>query len=497
MVNFLLGVDIGTSSVKSSLIDFNGNMIHEASVLMPPVDVKGSEAEYDPEIWWKSFKSLLLEVKQNISLEKIKAVCVCGQGPSLVAIDKNGRPIHKSLIWMDRRAVEESEIIKQRTGDSADPYLFEPKILWLKNHKPEIYEKSFKFLNSYDFISYRLTKRGCTGVLRKNYLPWWNIPYWSIEHLEALGIELSKMPEPLLVGEVIGRITPEAAEETGLSKDTVLVQGVTDFAHDILGSGAVKPGRAMDHGGTSQGFDLCWQEQLNDSKRRILVTKHIVPDYWNISGIMSTTGALLRWFRDNFYQNEVEEAEKEGREAYDKFNEVAADVDVGSAGLIILPYFSGERSPIWDPYARGVIYGLTLSHNKKHLIRAIMESTAYGLKHIMDIINEVGGKVLEVRCVGGQSKSRLWCQIKADVLNVPTLRLRYDSTASLGAAIVGGLGIGVFNGLEEASESVVKIKERFDPNPLNHEKYQNSYRTYRKLYLRLKKLFMESSRLIF
>jgi xylulokinase len=497
MANFLLGVDVGTSSVKSSLIDFNGNVVHEASTSMPPVNVKGSEAEYDPEIWWMSFKSLLLKINQNIELEKIKALCVCGQGPSLVAVDKKGKPIHASLVWMDRRAIEESKIIKQRTGDSVDPYLFEPKILWLKNHKPEIYEKSFKFLNSYDFISHRLTGRGSTGILRKNYLPWWSVPYWSIEHLEALGIDLNKMPEPLLVGEVIGRVTPEAAEETGLSKNTVVVQGVTDFAHDILGSGAVKPGRAMDHGGTSQGFDLCWHERLNDPKRRILVTKHIVPDYWNISGIMSTTGALLRWFRDNFCQKEVEEAEKEGKEAYDKFNEMAASVNVGSIGLIILPYFSGERSPIWDPYARGVIYGLTLTHSKKHIIRAIMESTAYGLKHIMDIINEVGGKISEVRCVGGQSKSRLWCQIKADVLNVPTLQLHYNSTASLGAAIVAGVGIGVFKGLEEASESVVKIKERFIPNQSHYEKYQNSYRIYRKLYLQLRELFMESSRLIF
>ena len=355
-------------------------------------------------------------------------------------------------------------------------------MLWIKNHEPKVYAQTYKFLDAYGYISTKLTGLATAGVLRRNYTPWWSIPYWSPDHLRAVGLDTEKLPDTSLVGEVIGEVKADASDETGLAKGCQVVQGVTDFAHDILGADVVRSGVALDHGGTSQGFDLCWPKSLQDPQNRVLSTEHIIPEKWNISGLMSTTGALLKWFRDNFCSDEKKEAAGLGVDAYDLLTAKASNIVAGSSGLVVLPYFAGERSPIWDPKARGLIFGLTLDHTKGHLIRAVMESVAYSLRHVKEAIEQLGGIVEEVRSVGGQSRSPLWNQIKADVLNVPVVSLQHESTESLGAAMIAGCGIKVFKDFVDASDRIVRVKQRFEPNPSNLQTYNRYYALYKKLY---------------
>lgn len=492
--DFLLGVDVGTASVKGTVLDFEGEVVFQTSVDLPPVKIQRNTAQADPNTWWSAFKALLRNTYRKLDAHSIRSVCVGGQGPSLVPVDRAGAPLYDSLIWMDRRATDEAAAISQATGAKVDAYLLEAKILWMKDHERAIYDRTFKFLDAYGFITYKLTGEASAGTLRPNYTPWWSIPYWSPDHLRAVNVDTDKLPKPTLVGQVIGAVTPEVSRETGFSPDTAVVQGVTDFAHDILGAGVVRPRVGLDHGGTSQGFDLCWPTSLEDQQTRILSTEHIVPDRWNISGLMSTTGAVLRWFRDNFCQPEINEAAKSGVDVYEILTDRASKVPVGSSGLVVLPYFAGERSPIWNPNARGVFFGLTLNHTKAHLTRAVMESVAYSLRHVKEVIEELGGVVDEIRSVGGQSKSAVWNQIKADVLGVPIVSLIHESTESLGSAMIAGCGIKVFSSFVDASDRIVTAKQLFEPNPSNRRLYDNYYALYKKLYPSVKECFEDLSR---
>lgn len=494
MNEVLLGVDVGTASVKGTVLDFQGNVLFQTSVDLPPVKIEGNTAQADPHSWWSAFKALLNQTYSKLQPGSIKSVCVGGQGPSLVPVSRDGSPLFDSLIWMDRRATDEAAAISEATGDKVDAYLLEAKILWLKNHKREIYDHTFRFLDAYGSVTFKLTGQATAGVLRPNYTPWWSIPYWSPDHLRAVGVDIDKLPKPTLVGEVIGTPTPEVAKETRLATDTAIVQGVTDFAHDILGAGVVRPEIALDHGGTSQGFDLCWPTSLEDPQNRILSTEHIVPDRWNISGLMSTTGAVLRWFRNNFCQSEVGEAARSGIDIYEILADQASQVPVGSSGLVILPYFAGERSPIWDTNARGVVFGLSLDHTKAHLVRAVMESVAYSVRHVKEVIEELGGVIKEIRSVGGQSRSALWNQIKADILGVPVVSLIHEPTESLGSAMIAGCGIKVFKSFVDASDRIVKVKDRFEPNSSNRRAYDSYYALYKSLYPSVKERFEDLAR---
>lgn len=486
--NCLLGADIGTTNVKVLAMTLQGEVLSLVQEPLPPLKVQGRHVEFNPEDWWTAFKNALRKLGSDV-LSRAEAVCVGGQGPSLVLVDQEGKPLRDSIIWMDRRAVEEAAELTKIVGKPVDPYVLEAKLLWVKRHEPEILEKTHKILNAYCFVSFRLTGRPTVGMIEEGYYPWWSTPYWNPDHLETLGVPLSKLPEPVEIGKEIGYVTEEASKETGLPTDCLVVQGLTDFWHDIIGAGVVRKGRALDHGGTSQGFDLCWDFPIEDPGGRIMTTKHVVKGAWNISGIMSTTGALLRWFRDNFGREEVKKARELGKDPYDLLCELASKAPPGSDGLIVLPYFAGERSPVWDPMARGVAFGLTLSHGRHHLVRAVLEATAYGLNHIKEIIEDLGGKVQELRSVGGQSRSSLWCQIKADVLNVPVARLAVEATEPLGEAITAGVGAGYFSSLEEGSDAVVKIMEVFYPNEENARIYRGYYDVYKRLYPVLKELF--------
>jgi xylulokinase len=491
----LLGVDVGTASVKGTVLDFQGDVLFQTSVDLPPVKIEGNTAQTDPNSWWSAFKALLSTTYSKLQAHSIRSVCIGGQGPSLVPASRDGTPLYDSLIWMDRRATSEAAAISEATGNKVDAYLLEAKILWLKNHERDVYDQTFKFLDAYGFITFKLTGHATAGVLRPNYTPWWSIPYWSPDHLRAVNVDTGKLPKPTLVGEVIGTVTPEAAKETGLARETAIVQGVTDFAHDILGAGVVRPELALDHGGTSQGFDLCWPSSLEDPQNRILSTEHIVLDQWNISGLMSTTGAVLRWLRNNFCQPEVSEAARLGVDVYEMLTDQASQVPAGSIGLVVLPYFAGERSPIWDTNARGVIFGLTLDHTKAHLVRAVMESVAYSLRHVKEAVEELGGVVKEIRSVGGQSRSALWNQIKADVLGVPVVSVMHEPTEPLGSAMIAGCGIKIFKSFVEASDRIVRVKHRFEPDPSNRRVYDSHYALYKSLYPSVKAHFQDLARI--
>ncbi|MEM1943486.1 MAG: FGGY-family carbohydrate kinase [Candidatus Caldarchaeum sp.] len=469
---------MGTGSVKAVALSDEGKVVWQSHRDLPNVVADGEKVEFDAEIWYARSIDLLREFASKFKPRDL-TLCIGGQAPSIVPVDRNGRPLHHALVWMDGRAVAEAEKLRNLTGEDVDPFTAESKLLWFMNNLPSVYKKTFCFLHAFDFVAFRLTGSATVGLLDEQYYTWESIPYWKPEHLSMTEFELEKLPEPRLIGDEIGPVKESVAKMLNIPSTTV-IQGTADFAHSIVGVGAVKPSVAMDHGGTSQGFDLCWHEELRPSKREFNCVRHIVRGFWNISGVMNTTGAVLRWFRNNFYPPES---------SYTLVDAEAAKCE--NVQLIVLPYFQGERTPVWNPYARGVFFGLQLRHGRGDVARAIMEATAYGLRRIVEFIKKAGGRLDELRVAGGQGNSDLWNQIKADVLGVKVIKPSISDAAPLGAALVGAVSKQIYKDYSESAEKAVVIEKTFNPNPTKTETYDKKYETYIELYEAVKHLFIK------
>ncbi|MEM2703228.1 MAG: FGGY-family carbohydrate kinase [Candidatus Bathyarchaeia archaeon] len=484
---YLIGVDVGTTGCKAMLFDIEGNLISkeykEWSVIVP----KPGWVEQDPECWWKNISLAIREIVKNINCEDIAGLAISGLSPTVIPIDKEGKVLRPAIIWMDQRATNEANFLSEKIGQKINAADLASKIFWVKRNEPKIYEKTYKLLQSYDFINFKLTGEIKSAMIMGRTRP------VDEDLLRLMEISLDIFPDPVPIGTVIGEVTAEAAEVTGLNKGTKVVAAAVDVISAILGSGAVKPGRVCDRGGTSQGFNLCWNEPVFDPQRRIGCWPHVVTGLYNISGVMSTTGASLRWFRDNLATIEMEISKKLNVDAYEILNIEAERSPPGSNNLIFLPYMMGERSPIHDPYARGVFFGLSLNHKREHLIRAIMEGVAYGMRHIMEIIESFGPQVKEIRLTGGQAKSRVWSQIKADVLGKPVIRLIVSDAEAVGSAIIAGVGVRIFKDIVEASEKMVRIAEVIKPRNEYYEKYTKLFEIYKEIYLNLKDTFRKLS----
>jgi len=479
MKDLILGVDLGTTRVKAGAFDSQGNLIEMASKECTLLSEHPTWAEQNPDAWWESFAGISKKVAGRVE-KKISCMCIVGQGPTVVSIDSDGNPLRPAIVWMDRRATRESEIISDKLGQYVDStYYSIPKIMWLKNNEPDIYERTKWFIQSFDYLNYKLTGNVAIASLPSDLQK-----PWTGQQIGLAKLDIEKFPEFKFTGEEIGKITEPASRKTGLPRGIPVIAGALDFVGSLIGTGTTRKGRACDRGGTSQGLNLCWNEPIEDPQGRIACRSHPVKDLWNISGIMSTTGKSLDWFKDNFYGYQT---------PYDKMISEASTVPPGSDSLIFLPYLMGERSPIWDPCARGVFFGISLQHTKAHFVRAVLESVAYAMRHVMEVISEIGGEVSEVRTTGGQAKSDLWNHIKADVLDKRILIPSVLDSEILGAAIIAGCGTKKFGDLEEAAEKMVKIKKIIEPNQDNYLRYSRLFELYEKLYPDLKKDFVKLS----
>ncbi|MDW8062849.1 MAG: FGGY-family carbohydrate kinase [Candidatus Caldarchaeum sp.] len=473
----IVGVDIGTSSVKSIALSEEGEILWSSARELSPLLVDGSNVEFDAEEWYSATVDLLQEFSRTFKPKSL-TLCIGGQAPSIVPVSVDGRPLHRAIIWMDGRAMAEAEKLKNLTGEEVDSYTAESKLLWFKENLPSVYERARYFMHCFDFVTYRLTGIPSVGLLDRGYYTWESIPYWRPDHLELAGFDVGKLPPACSVGDYVGSVKPDVADNLGIPRQTDVVQGTVDFAQSIVGVGAVEPGVAMDHGGTSQGFDLCWHQRLRPVSREFNCVKHVVRGFWNISGVMNTTGAALRWLKNNFYPPNA---------SYALVDEEAARSRPGQ--IVVLPFFQGERTPFWNPKARGVFFGLQFVHGRGDIARALMEATAYGLRRIMETIRNAGGIVKEIRVAGGQANSELWNQIKADVLGTKILKPRVMECSPLGAAIIAAVNRKLFKDFKDAADNIVEIEKIFTPRPDNAETYDKRYQNYLELYEAVKDLF--------
>lgn len=497
MEPLFLGIDVGTEGTKVALFDLKGNVVGDSYEGYELICPKPEWVEQDPELWWRVAARNIKKViaSSEIDPKNIHGIGVCGQMHAAIPIDKKGNLLYRSpSLWCDKRAsylceklkteVDEEWLLKA-SANPITPAWTAPKILWIKENLPEIYEKTYKFLVPKDYLVFKLTGEPsidwseASGTLLFDA----NKEKWSEEIVQQLKIDFDKLPKIYASHEIVGEVTREAAEFTGLYPGTPVVSGGGDFLCTLLGAGVTMRGRAADISGTASLVAFYSEKPIID--KRIMNLHHIIPG-WIPFGIME--GGLLRWFRDEFGHIEKQLAAEKGVSAYKIMDEEAEKVPPGSDGLIVVPYFIGERV-IGSPHARGVFFGLTLAHKREHIIRALMEGITYALRQIVEITEELGLKTEAFRLIGGGAVSPLWRQIKADIYGKPTLVLSTYQGGVLGAAVLAMAGTKTIKNAAETIDEIVTIKEECKPVKRNHERYNALYAIYKELHGMIQPLF--------
>ena len=502
MEKFLLGIDIGTSACKVALFNIDGKVIAQSSKGYKVYYPKKDFVEQDPNEWWQSVCVAIKEIIQNvdININNIIGIGIDGQSWSAIPIDKEGNTLTNAMIWMDRRATKECEEIRAKglekeifeiCGNLFDPTYTTPKILWIKNNLPDIFEKTFKFIQSNSFIAYKLTNN-ITQDLSQGYgLHCFDIEKgnWSEKVCQLLDIPMEKLPKIYKCDEIIGQVTEKASLESGLPQGIPVVAGGLDAACGTLGAGVISNGQTQEQGGQAAGMSICMDKPVAHEK--LILSNHVIPNAWLLQG-GTVGGGSLKWFKEKLGDYEEYLSKLSGENSFNLLVNQANEIKAGSDGVIFLPYMAGERSPIWDKNAKGVFYGLDFGLNKGHMIRAVLEGVAYSLNHNILTAEEVDIKVSELVAMGGAANSTLWTQIKADITGKSIKVPSSDTATTLGAALLAGVGVGVYRDYEEAVEKTVKITKEYEPNMENHQVYKKYYEIYLDLYERLKETFIKS-----
>ncbi len=502
-MKYLLGLDAGTTAIKGVLFNEEGKSIAKGIYEYNLETPKSDFVELNPYIYWEATKKVIKQIlgKSKVEPKKIKALAISSQGETLVCIDKEGNPLRKAIVWLDNRSKREAEIIRKEFGVkktyqvTGQPEIISTwpatKILWIRRNEHSIFKKVFKYLLVEDWLAYKFTGRFVTeGSVASSSLifnirerKWWD------DILKFIGISSDSLPTLMESGKIVSRLSERAVKETGLSASTLVVTGAFDHAAGSIGAGNIKPGIITEMTGGALAICATIKRPIFDPQGRVPCQYHAVRNRYFLLPWSQTAGMVLKWFRDEFCQEEVKLAKKKRTDVYDILTGKAEKIAPGSEGLIMLPHLSGAACPEFNPSAKGVYFGISLNHTKAHFIRSIMEAIAYMLKGNIKLLENLGIKVKEIRSLGGGAKSKLWCQIKADTIQKPVITLKEPESACLGAAILAGIGSKVFKNFEEATEKMVKLKERVFPQSGNFKVYEKNYQRYLHIYQNLKSSF--------
>lgn len=490
MEKLLLGIDIGTSACKVALFNKAGTVIAQSNQGYPLYYPAPGWVEQDPDEWWDSICAGIKDVidVSGVKPEQIVGIGIDGQSWSCIPIDQKGKCLAKTPIWMDTRARDICERVKAEVGferifavagNDFLPSYTTPKMLWFKEERPEIFKATYKFLQSNSYIGYKLTDALSQDMSQGYGIHFFNMKTCTYDNELAveLGLSVDLVPDLYPCHEVIGTVTEAAAKLTGLLPGTKVVAGGLDAACGTLGAGVYQCGQTQEQGGQAGGMSIC----LNEAKAhpKLILSPHVMPNLWLLQGGTVGGGGVLRWFKQ----------ELGAAQSFDDLTKMAEAVPAGSQGVTFLPYMSGERSPLWDPDAKGVYYGLGFDKTKGHMVRAALEGVAYALEHNLRTAKEAGVEVAEMLAMGGAANSILWTQIKADVTGKTIKVPASDTATTLGACILAGVGVGMYESFEAAVKETIQITRVQTPDLQKHKDYQKSMELYLELYEQLKDTF--------
>jgi xylulokinase len=480
----VLGVDVGTTAVKAAVVAADGRLLGSASVEYPTSYPRPGWVEQDPEDWWRASCDAIRAALSDAGRREIAAVCVSAQAPTLLALDERGEPVRPALIWMDRRAEAEcaalreevgEEDVQRVTGNRIDPYFVAPKLRWLRDNEPEAFARARVYIQATGLVVQRLTGETTLDREHASLLSLRSLEgeVWS-EHLcSAVGVTPESFPRLVDGDEVVGAVTPAAADATGLPRGTPVTGGTVDGAAAALEAGVLDEGQSAEMTGTSTVLIL--PSNRPRSEPAFVAMRHAVRGRWLLLGAIVASGGSLRWLRDLL-----------GAESFDALTAEAEREPPGAGGIVFLPYMMGERSPIWDSDARGTFVGLTLATGRGALVRAVLEGAAFAVRHNVEVARAAGLAVDELRSVGGGAQSALWGQIKADVIGVPVVVPEASIGAPFGDAALACVAAGLHDDVSGLVRTV-RVRERFEPRP--DERYDALYGVYRRTYEALRPEF--------
>jgi xylulokinase len=454
----VLGLDLGTSEAKAALVGLDGRLLGLGRGSYPTATDAGGRAEQDPRDWWAAIATAVGMLAGTIDRTEVRAICCVGQGPTLTPVMADGEPARSALTWQDRRA-------------GAGGYGLLPRMAWLVREDPEGAGRARWLMASWDAVGLWLSGEAVTTVQAHEAVP-------STDALAAAGVRPDTVPPALPFGSRLGSLRAPVAALLGLPAGLPVIAGVNDGAASMLGAGLRAPGDAVDTGGTSGGIAIYADRPVTVD--RAFLSPAPLPGRWVVGGAMAALGSSVEWVRSVVL---------DGRWSPDELFAAASRAPAGADGLIFLPYLAGERAPVFDEEARGVLFGLTLAHGPEHLARAALEGAAFAVRHVAEPLAAAGAPVRELRLAGRPTPDDTWARIKASVLGVPAAIPTVGETAVMGAAILAAAGVGAFAALEEGVAAMTSVARRVEPDPSVRAVYDEAFARYRALYPALRPLF--------
>ncbi|MDA3834819.1 MAG: xylulokinase [Spirochaetales bacterium] len=473
MKRLLLAHDLGTSGNKATLFDSEGNLLASCTVAYETVYSHNTWAEQNPDQWWEAVCRSTRQILKKQQAGEVACVTFSGQMMGCLPVDASGMPLRTHILYCDQRAVTQTEALLERlsakeifsiTGHRPSPSYAIEKLMWLRDNQPDIYKRTAKMLNAKDYINFRLTGRLVTEYNDASGTNAFNLHTlsWSDKIIDAAGVDREKFPEAVSSVTVIGEVTKEAAEATGLRTGTPVVAGAGDGGCATVGIGSVRPGVTYNYVGSSSWISTTSTSMLEDPEMKNFTWAHPVPGYLQPCGTMQTAGGAYAWLKNELGAYETEEAKRQGKNVYKLMDAAVERSPVGAKGVLFLPYLLGERSPRWNPDAKGAFLGLTLEHTRAEMFRSVLEGITINLGIILDVMKQ-GADISEMRVIGGGAKGLQWQQIMADVYDMPVRVPRYlEEATSMGAAVIGGVGCGVLDSFDRV-EDFIQFTHRVEP----------------------------------
>jgi xylulokinase len=484
MKRYLLAHDLGTSGNKATLFTTEGQLVRSVTAPYDTRYFNANWAEQNPEDWWRAVCDSTQNLVRGIDAKEVAAIAFSGQMMGCLCVDREGRPIRPAILYCDQRAVRECDSLLERiepaefyriTGHRASASYSVEKLMWVKRHEPEVYRNTFRMLHAKDYLNFRLT-----GIMATEYsdASGTNVldlgaRRWSERLVSLASIDGDKLPKLLASTDVVGELTSDAAKALGLVKGIPVVAGGGDGVCAGVGVGSVKPGKTYNYLGSSSWIATTAVHPIFDAEMRTFNWAHAVPGYVHPCGTMQTAGSSYQWLKNVICTLEKAAAEELGLSPYELMNGEAEKSPPGAKGIVFLPYLLGERTPRWNPDAKGAFIGLSLEHTRADILRSVLEGVTMNLSIILDVFR---GQVLidEITVIGGGAKGKVWRRIMSDVYRADILMPNYlEEATSMGAAIIAGVGSGIFKDFDIA-DRFMELKDRTEPDPSTFAIYQNS-----------------------
>ena len=501
----ILSIDVGTTGIKVGLVDTSGTVIASAGCEYQIVASQPGFAEQDPDAWWQGFLDCCSKLRQSYrrEFEQIAGVGICGQMHTQVYLDRHNQIVRPAITWMDQRSIdvvneinrdpEKKQLVFRETQNVATTTYTAPQLQWVRDNQPEIWLRVSHVLIAKDFIKYRLTNimvtdySDASGTLLFNSIE----KTWSKTMFELFQIPDHLFPEVMHSDEIIGTVSREASQLTGIKAGTPVANGSADCSTAALGAGMIDSGQVTLIIGTAGVVAVCSDQPLPDSRDRTLCWHYCLRDKWVILGITQTAGESLNWFKNAFDQTA---ADSQGSvDIFEQYNTAIQEVPDGADGLIFLPYLNGERTPYWDSAARGVYFGINLGTSKAHFIKAIMEGVSFALRHCVETVESLGIRIDQIMAVGGGLKSTNWLNTLGRIMRKPIRTVSLPDTGLVGNMLICAQALGLIGSIPEAVGRIVTFNQEIH-HPEGHDVYEKQYRQFLALYDNLKERFQIASR---